>query len=213
MTYRLPSLNTLRAFEAAARHLSFKMAASELGVTAGAVSQQVRKLEESLGVALFRRLPHGLLLTMEGETYLPRVSRVFEDLTEATEAIAPEINSRKFSVGICPGSAAILPPNWPNHSDSLKPYVRSSMQTADVELVRNNEIDCLRRLGGGPYGDLALLKIPESQDRPQYHGELHFICKPGLADCRQSRAIREDLKLHAATGSSPSLPVSMPGLS
>ena len=62
MTYRLPSLNALRAFEAAARHLSFKTAATELGVTAGAVSQQVKKLENSLSVELFRRLPHGLLL-------------------------------------------------------------------------------------------------------------------------------------------------------
>ena len=85
MTYRLPSLNTLRAFEAAGRPLSFKMAASELGVTAGAVSQQVKKLEGSLGVDLFRRLPHGLLLTAEGETYLPRISTVFEELTQADE--------------------------------------------------------------------------------------------------------------------------------
>lgn len=197
MTYRLPSLNTLRAFEAAARHLSFKIAASELGVTAGAVSQQVRKLEGSLGVALFRRLPHGLLLTVEGETYLPRISQVFEDLTEATEAIAPDINSKKFNIGICPGSVAILPPNWPNHSNILKSYVRSSTQTADVELVRNNQIDCLIRLGGGPYGDLALLTIPRSAGTQQHRDKLHFICKPGLADCRQSRAIQEDLLVHA----------------
>ena len=66
MTYRLPSLNSLRAFEAAARHLSFRTAATEIGVTSGAISQQVRKLEQSLGVDLFRRLPHGLLLTREG---------------------------------------------------------------------------------------------------------------------------------------------------
>jgi LysR family glycine cleavage system transcriptional activator len=96
MTYRLPSLNTLHAFEAAARHLSFKTAATELGVTAGAVSQQVRKLENSLGIELFRRLPHGLLLTLEGEAYLPKISRVFEDLTDATEASAPKMNSKKY---------------------------------------------------------------------------------------------------------------------
>lgn len=201
MTYRLPSLNTLRAFEAAARHLSFKMAASELGVTAGAVSQQVKKLEGSLGVALFRRLPHGLLLTAAGEAYLPRISRVFEDLTEATEAIAPEINGKKFSIGICAKSMAILPPNWPNHSDSLKPYVRSSIQTTDVELVRNNEIDCLIRLGGGPYGDLALVTISGFPGTSAHREELHFVCKPGLADCRQSRAILEDLTVHAVSNS------------
>jgi hypothetical protein len=103
MTYRIPALNGLRAFEAAARHLSFTMAASELGVTPGAVSQQVKKLEASLGIALFRRLPHGLLLTREGETYFPNISRTLEDLTDATEAIAPDLNARKFSLGLCPG--------------------------------------------------------------------------------------------------------------
>ncbi|MEM7221944.1 MAG: LysR family transcriptional regulator [Pseudomonadota bacterium] len=197
MTYRLPSLNTLRAFEAAARHLSFKMAASELGVTAGAVSQQVKKLEGSLGVALFRRLPHGLLLTVEGETYLPQISKVFEDLTEATEAIAPKINGKKFTVGISAKAMALLPPNWPNHGDSLKPYVRDSIQTTDLELVWTNEIDCLIRLGGGPYGDLASVTIPSSSSRDDDPTELHFICKPGLANCRQSKAIVEDLTAHA----------------
>ena len=71
MTYRFPSLNGLKTFEAAARHLSFKAAAAELGVTAGAVSQQVKRLETSLGISLFRRLPQGLLLTREGAAYLP----------------------------------------------------------------------------------------------------------------------------------------------
>ena len=200
MTYRLPSLNTLRAFEAAARHLSFKMAASELGVTAGAVSQ-VKKLEGSLGVALFRRLPQGLLLTEEGERYLPRITKAFEDLTDATEAIAPEINGKKFNVGICPKAMAILPPNWPNHCDHLNPFVRNSIQTTDVELVRNNEIDCLIRLGGGPYGDLALVTIPRSPSTKEDPEDLHFICKPGLADCRQSKAILDDLTAHAVSNS------------
>lgn len=199
MTYRLPSLNTLRAFEAAARHLSFKTAASELGVTAGAVSQQVKKLEGSLGVALFRRLPHGLLLTVEGEAYRPRITKVFEDLTEATEAIAPDMNGKKFNVGICSRALALLPSSWPNHRQSLKPYVRDSIQTTDVELVKNNEIDCLIRLGGGPYGDLALVRIPGSTGTNGYTEELHFICKPGLADCRQSRAILDDLRENAVS--------------
>ena len=201
MTYRLPSLNTLRAFEAAARHLSFKMAASELGVTAGAVSQQVKKLEGSLGVALFRRLPHGLLLTLEGETYLPKISKVFEDLTEATEAIAPKMNAKKFNIGVSSKAMAVLPPNWPNHCDSLRPYVRDSIQTTDVELVRTNEIDCLIRLGGGPYGDLALVTISGTRNGKEPPEKLHFICKPGLADCRQSKAILEDLALQAVSNS------------
>ena len=67
MTYLLPPLNALRAFEAAARHLSFKQAAHELHVTAGAISQQVRQLEERLGVQLFERLTRQVILTHAGK--------------------------------------------------------------------------------------------------------------------------------------------------
>ena len=191
MTYRLPSLNTLRAFEASARHLSFKTAAIELGVTAGAVSQQVKKLETSLGVNLFRRLPQGILLTSEGELYLPRVSKVFEDLTQATELIAPKINSKKFNVGITPEALAILPSNWPNHNNNLMSHVRDIKTTSDIQLIRENEIDCLIRLQGGPYGDLALVAIKTAE----LSQDLHFVCKSGLVDCRQSKAIIEDLEI------------------
>jgi len=200
MTYRLPSLNTLRAFEAAARHLSFKTAAIELGVTAGAVSQQAKKLENSLGVELFRRLPHGLLLTPEGEAYLPKISRVFEDLTDATETIAPKVNSKKFKIGVCPDVHAVLPVNWPR-SDDLSSHIRETIQTSDVQLIRANEIDCLLRFGGGPYGELFLATIPNFANTLENQQELHFICKPGLANCRQSKAILADL-LACATASS-----------
>lgn len=199
MTYRLPSLNTLRAFEAAARHLSFKTAATELGVTAGAVSQQVKKLEISLGVDLFRRLPHGLLLTPQGETYLPRISGVFEDLTEATEQIAPTINGKKFTVGVCPKAQPVLPTNWPWHGRNLKPYVREAITTSDVQLIHTNEIDCLIRLGGGPYGELSCIPVSPEATPSEGQGNLLLICKPGLADCRQTRAILEDLAEHLET--------------
>ena len=66
MTYRLPPLNALRAFEAAARHLSFKKAAVELSVTPTAVSHQIKQLEEFLGFPLFRRLTRALELTAQG---------------------------------------------------------------------------------------------------------------------------------------------------
>jgi len=71
-------LNALRAFETAARHLSFTRAAVELHVTQTAVSQQVRNLEERLGVPLFRRLPRGLALTDEGQALLPTLADSFE---------------------------------------------------------------------------------------------------------------------------------------
>lgn len=191
MTHRLPHLNSLRAFEAAARHLSFKTAASELGVTAGAVSQQVKKLEKTLDMPLFRRLPQGLLLTDAGERYLPAITRAFQDLTRATEAIAPDINAKKFTIGVSSEARTLLSSNWPNGDKRLKAHVRSVIETNDVELVRIDEIDCLIRHGGGPYGDLALIALPHMRKMGAQPAELHFICKPGLADCRQSNAILE----------------------
>src|ERR687883_495078 len=74
MTYILPPLNALRAFEAAARHLSFKLAAHELHVTPAAVGQQVKALEARLGVRLFERLHKQLILTEAGQAYLPGIS-------------------------------------------------------------------------------------------------------------------------------------------
>jgi LysR family glycine cleavage system transcriptional activator len=80
----LPSLNGLRAFEAAARHLSFTQAAAELSVTQTAISHQIRRLEDQLGVRLFMRGHRALALTREAEAYLPAVRAAFEDLRQAT---------------------------------------------------------------------------------------------------------------------------------
>src|SRR5512139_2611140 len=102
MSYRLPPLNGLRAFEASARHLSFKRASDELCVTPGAISQQVKSLEASLGVRLFRRFHRSLLLTAEGENYLPSISQAFRAISEATDDIAPALKRRKLRVGIAP---------------------------------------------------------------------------------------------------------------
>ncbi|MDX1739583.1 MAG: LysR family transcriptional regulator, partial [Alphaproteobacteria bacterium] len=75
MAYNLPPLNWLRAFEAAARKVSFTAAAEELNLTAAAVSYQVRSLEEHLGFPLFDRLPRSLRLTEMGRAYLPAVRK------------------------------------------------------------------------------------------------------------------------------------------
>ena len=191
MTYRLPSLNGLRAFESAARHLSFKVAAAELGVTAGAVSQQVKKLEATLGIALFRRLPRGLLLTREGEAYYPGISAAFEDLTKATEAVAPDLNVRKFALGVCPKAADLLPNKWPRHSTALDPFVRDTRSTDDLELIFDNKLDCIVRTGRGPFGGLSAVMIAEER---QTEEALQFVCRQGLMKCRQSQAIIEDLQ-------------------
>ncbi|WDR87048.1 transcriptional regulator GcvA [Burkholderia ambifaria] len=84
---RFPPLNALRAFEAAARHLNFRLAADELGVTQGAVAQQVRHLEDVVAVQLFRRLPRGLALTREGLEYFSSVQRALQIISDATDAL------------------------------------------------------------------------------------------------------------------------------
>jgi LysR family glycine cleavage system transcriptional activator len=80
---RLPPLNALRAFEAAARHMSFAMAAKELHVTPAAISHQIKGLEDQLGKRLFRRLKRGLELTRAGQLLLPKLSEGFDRLAEA----------------------------------------------------------------------------------------------------------------------------------
>lgn len=84
MSYRLPPLQWLRAFESSARHTSFTAAARELAVTPAAVSHQIRSLEGVLGYKLFERQPRSLHLTDMGKAYLPPVRKAFEDLSIST---------------------------------------------------------------------------------------------------------------------------------
>jgi LysR family glycine cleavage system transcriptional activator len=87
MVTPLPPLNGLRAFEAAARHLSFTLAARELNVTQTAISHQIRRLEERLGLKLFQREHQRLILTPAAQAYLPAVRRAFSELREATDRL------------------------------------------------------------------------------------------------------------------------------
>jgi LysR family transcriptional regulator, glycine cleavage system transcriptional activator len=87
MPHRLPPLNALRVFEAAARHLSFKDAAAELHITQAAVSHQIKSLEEILGIELFRREGRGVQLTEAARASLPRLREGFDALAAAVETI------------------------------------------------------------------------------------------------------------------------------
>lgn len=87
MTRHIPSVNWIRAFEVAARHMSFTKAAEEFGVTQGAVSQQVKRLEAWLGKPLFQRVGRGLSLTDAGRVYLPVVHSAFDQLQAGTEEL------------------------------------------------------------------------------------------------------------------------------
>src|SRR5665811_315496 len=94
----LPSLNGLRAFEAAARSLSFTQAAAELNVTQTAISHQIRRLEDQLGIKLFIRQNRALALTPEARDYLPGVRAAFNDLRLATDRLMRKENDRVLTV-------------------------------------------------------------------------------------------------------------------
>src|SRR4051812_11532117 len=103
---RLLPLNGLRAFEAAARHLSFSRAADELSVTPAAISQQIRQLEASAGAALFHRNSRGIELTELGRAALPQLSEGFQRLAEASSLLREPPRRRQVSVSVAPSFAA-----------------------------------------------------------------------------------------------------------
>jgi LysR family glycine cleavage system transcriptional activator len=105
MTDRLPPLNALRAFESAARHLSFRKAAAELHVTPAAISHQVRALEDQLGATLFRRLTRAVELTATGRLLLPGLGAGFEALARAVEAVRDHQNAGTLTVNVPPSFA------------------------------------------------------------------------------------------------------------
>lgn len=94
MAYRLTPLGSLRAFEAAARHLSFKLAAEELNVTPAAISLQIKNLEDYLGVRLFVRLTRALAVTPQGEAMLPKIRAGFDCFAEAVDRARSGVEGR-----------------------------------------------------------------------------------------------------------------------
>lgn len=98
MNKALPPLNWFRAFEAAARHLSFTAAAEEIGMTQSAVSQQIKSLEVRLGVPLFERKPRSLVLTDNGRRLLPQVDAALETLSAATNAYVTDQPAKLLTV-------------------------------------------------------------------------------------------------------------------
>ena len=98
MAVKLPSLNGLKVFECAARHMSFTKAAAELNVTQTAVSHQVRRLEDELGIRLFHRFKERLELTASGQTYLQGVSLAFDQLRFSTEQLLEGCNNTTLNI-------------------------------------------------------------------------------------------------------------------
>ncbi len=105
MSKRLPPLNALRVFDAAARHLSFTKAADELFVTQAAVSHQIKSLEDFLGLKLFRRRNRSLLLTEDGQSYYLDIKEIFSSINEATRKLQARSAKGALTVSLLPSFA------------------------------------------------------------------------------------------------------------
>jgi LysR family glycine cleavage system transcriptional activator len=157
---RLPPLNALRAFEAAARHLNFSRAADELSVTPGAVSQQIQNLEDYVGGPLFKRTPKGLLLTDAAQTALPALREAFDRLAEAASLLTAAVDGRRLTITAPPSFAAkwLVP--------RLGAFERAHPQvdvwlSAGMELVdlTAGEVDVAIRYGAGRYPGLEVKRL------------------------------------------------------
>ena len=141
--YSLPSLNALAAFEAAARHLSLTRAAEELNVTPGAVSKQVKLLEEEIGRPLFVRLHRALELTAEGDTVYRSLRDAFERVSSTLRQVGGSAHVRSVSIGSTMAFAQLwlmprLSSFWNAHQDIVIDHIISDrtqeLQRQDVEL-------------------------------------------------------------------------------
>lgn len=155
MDRRLPPLNALRAFEAAARHLSVKLAAEELCVTPGAVSQMLKTLETHLGVRLFERVTRGIYLTEAGREYLPAVRNGFRQIADASRRIAAATQGGVLTVSVTPFFAsAWLVPRMKSFQDA-HPDIDLQVVTSGalVDFARSG-VDVAVRHGLGRYPGL-----------------------------------------------------------
>jgi LysR family glycine cleavage system transcriptional activator len=185
----LPPLNAARAFEAAARHLSFTRAAAELFVTQAAISHQVKALEEHLGLKLFRRLPRRVLLTDEGQRYARALTDAFTRLADATARLHAPVQRRILTVSVLPSFAArwLVPRLGRFRAQHPNIDVRLAPQTEPADFA-HDDVDIGIRFGLGRYPGLRTDRLLGDETFP--------VCSPRL--CRGRRALRSaaDLRHH-----------------
>lgn len=157
---RLPPLNALRAFEAAARHLNFSRAADELSVTPGAVSQQIQNLEDYVGAALFKRTPKGLLLTDAAQTALPALREAFDRLAEAASLLTAAVDGRRLTITAAPSFAAKWLMSRLGDFERSHPQVDIWLSTGmDLVDFAAGEVDVAIRYGSGRYPGLEVQRL------------------------------------------------------
>ena len=184
MSARLPPLNPLRAFEAAARHLSVTKAANELHVTHSAVSHQIRALETTLNVKLFHREGTRLRLSAQGSALLPSISSAFETIAEATSRLRRPSMEGDLVISCVPALLTFwLLPRIATFTDQF-PGIRlrlsSSNNPADVY---SPNIDLCIHYGDGSWADRWVRELTTISLFP--------VCSPTLLNKIQLREVRD----------------------
>ncbi len=175
MARHLPSLNALKAFEAAARHGSFSGAADELGVTHAAVSRHIRDLEIWLGTKLFVRTGRGVELTERGTSYAAGITRGFDIIAAATESVVGRRRRRRqrLVVSVEPSLAALwLVPRLGRFTSAHPDIDLTLDSTSRLADFSHNEADLGIRYGQGPWANVAAEKIISTCLTP--------VCSPAL---------------------------------
>jgi LysR family glycine cleavage system transcriptional activator len=174
---RLPALNALKAFEAAARHESFTRAAAELCVTQGAVSHQVKALEAELGIKLFNRERQRLLITGAGREYLGVIRDALDRIAVGTERLVQRQTSGVLTISTSPDFAA----KWLVHrlgrfAEAHPDFdLRVSATMHHVDFARE-EVDLAVRHGDGNWAGLDVVRLCSEQ--------LFAVCSPKLLSTR-----------------------------
>ena len=185
----LPSLNGLRAFEAAARHLSFTRAASELNVTQTAISHQIRRLEQQLGKRLFVRKTRTLTLTRDAADYLPAIRAAFDDLRRATERLQRPDRDGLLTVSTTASLAAkwlvTRVASFQDAHPGMEVRITTSSHLVDFQ---REEVDMAVRYGRGNWPGLRIQWLMAENIFP--------VCSPALLKGRKPLRRPEDLAHH-----------------
>jgi LysR family glycine cleavage system transcriptional activator len=187
---RLPALATLRAFEAAARLLSFKRAAAELNVTPTAISHQVRQLEAAIGARLFERRTRQVLLTPEGQVLLPVLREGFDSFARVLDGLSRRQRRKTVTLSATPAFAAKwLVPRIADFRTARPDIDLTVLATLEVADLDSGAADLALRYGAGPYPGLIAEPLTTDRFAPVANPRLG-IKKP--ADLRSATLLHSD---------------------
>ncbi|GAC13545.1 LysR family transcriptional regulator, glycine cleavage system transcriptional activator [Aliiglaciecola lipolytica E3] len=185
----MPPLNALRAFEAAARHLSFTKAADELFVTQAAVSHQIKSLEEYLSIKLFLRKNRSLLLTEQGQAYYLELKDLFESLHLATERLLAAGAKGALTVAMPPSFAIQWLVPRVNQFNQQYPEIDVRIKAVDFDDgFLEDDVDVAIYYGRGKWSGLKVDKLHTEYLTP--------VCSPMLFNGSKPLDSLDDLKYH-----------------